>query len=206
MWGRSVGSGGVFSSNRCCLAPLRSPAIEEDAEEAGAESREEASEEEEVEEVVDDTVEDKEEDEVVCTLRSEDREAAAAAAAAAARLSCMSECAVEIRAISTLGGSGREEGGVRWDDAPPPTVALPDAPTSRQSPNSSSSACLFRWRWAAAPPALEPGAGWLCSPPAVKRAGGSRESESSGFCSRWRRKCTLRLPRVVKRLRHTGHW
>lgn len=36
--------------------------------------------------------------------------------------------------------------------------------------------------------------------------GGRSESESSGFCSRWRRKCTLRLPRVVKRLKHTGHW
>lgn len=198
----------MFSSKRCCLAPLRSPAIEEDEEEAGADSREEASEEEVV---VDETEEDKEEEEEegVCTLRSEVREAAAAAAAAAARLSCMSECAVEIRAISTLGGSGREDGGVRWDDTPPPPVAPPDMPTSRQSPNKSSSACLFRWRCVAAPVAPEPGASWLCSPPvapAVKRAGGRRESESSGFCSRWRRKCTLRLPRVVKRLRHTGHW
>ena len=33
--------GGVFSSKRCCLAPLKNPAIEE-AEETGADNREEA--------------------------------------------------------------------------------------------------------------------------------------------------------------------
>lgn len=38
------------------------------------------------------------------------------------------------------------------------------------------------------------------------KEGGRSESDNSGFCSRCRRKCTLRLPLVVKRLRHTGHW
>lgn len=39
----------MFSSNRCCLAPLNSPAMVEEEDSEGLESREEAREEEEEE-------------------------------------------------------------------------------------------------------------------------------------------------------------
>lgn len=131
------------------------------------------------------------------------------AAAAAALLSCKREC--EIKARSTLGGKGRVEG------ADPP-VAPRESPapvplTSKVSAYASSSALFFRFFCIIFMPLVLLPLLMVCptsDPPVTPNAtpnkdGGSSESESSGFCSRCRRKCTLRLPRVVKRLRHTGH-
>lgn len=134
----------------------------------------------------------------------------AAAATAAALLSCRREW--EIKARSTLGARGRIEG---VDPPEPPREKPVLVPlTSKLSPHVSSSSLLFGFFCNIFMPLVLPPLLMVCpisDPPVAPNAtpnkdGGRRESDSSGFCSRWRRKCTLRLPRVVKRLRHTGHW
>lgn len=184
----------MFSSKCCCLAPLNKPVRLEDDDMEGLERSEVAREEEEVEE------EEWDEPEAI----------EAAAATAAALLSCRREW--EIKARSTLGGKGREEG-VDPPEAPrekPMLVPLP----STLSPHVSSSGqpfgliCIIFMPLVLLPllmvcPISAPPVGPNATP---NKDGGRSESESSGFCSRWRRKCTLRLPLVVKRLRHTGHW
>lgn len=156
-------------------------------------------------EVVSEEVEDEEEDEW-----EEPEAMEAAAATAAALLSCKREW--EIKARSTLGGRGRLEGVDPPEDPTesPVLVAL----TSKLSPHVSFSAILFLFFCAMFTPPILPPVFMVCpisSPPEAPNAtpnndGGRSESESSGFCSRWRKKCTFRLPRVVNRLRHTGHW
>lgn len=134
----------------------------------------------------------------------------AAAATAAALLSCRIEW--EIKARSTLGARGRVEG-VDPPEAPREKPVLVP-PTSKLSPHVSSSALLFGFLCRIFMPLVLLPLVMFCpisdlpvAPNATpNKEGGKSESESSGFCSRWRRKCTLRLPRVVKRLRHTGHW
>ncbi len=130
----------------------------------------------------------------------------AAAATAAALLSCRREW--EIKARSTLGAKGRVEG-VEPPVAPrkkPVLVPLP----SKWSPHVSSSGLLLGFFCIISIPVVLLMVFPRSDPPVAPNAapnkeGGKSESESSGFCSRWRKKCTLRLPRVVKRLRHTGH-
>lgn len=186
----------MFSSKCCCLAPLNNSVMVEDEDNDGLERREVAREEVEVEEDDDEW----DEPEVI----------EAAAATAAALLSCRREW--EIKARSTLGARGRVEG-VDPPEAPreKPVLVLP---TSKWSPHVSSSCLLFGFFCIIFMPLELLPLLMLCpisDPPVAPNAipnkeGGRSESESSGFCSRWRRKCTLRLPRVVKRLRHTGHW
>lgn len=186
----------MFSSKCCCLAPLNNPVMVEDEDKEGLERREVAREEVEVEEEEDEW----EEPEVI----------EAAAATAAALLSCRREW--EIKARSTLGGRGRVDG-VDPPEAPrekPVLVPL----TSILSPHVSPSGMLFGFFGIIFMPLVLLPLLMVCpisDPPVAPNAtpnkeGGRSESESSGFCSRWRRKCTLRLPLVVKRLRHTGHW
>lgn len=160
----------MFSSNRCCFAPLNWLPMEEEEDE---------DEEEEGNTVLD----------------------ALAAAAAEALFSCSREWAVDSNAMSTEGGRGREEGEGRAEapDRNPKAMfsvipgMLPFTPLN----GSSSSARRFLLLWAAV------GAGLcVCS----DSAGGSRERDSSGFCSLCRRKWALRFPLVVKRLKQTGHW
>ena len=101
----------MFSSKCCCLAPLNNPAMLEEEDSArGLERSEEASEE----------VEEEEEEEL-----DEAEAMEATAAAAAALLSCSREW--EIRARSTLGGSGRVEGA---GPPVPPRVKPPPAPAA----------------------------------------------------------------------------
>lgn len=127
---------------------------------------------------------------------------ALAAAAAEALFSCSSEWAVDSSAMSTEGGRGREEGEGRVEapDRNPKAIfsvipgMLPFTPLN----GSSSSALRFLLLWIA----LAAEGLCVCS----DRAGGSRERDSSGFCSLCRRKWALRFPLVVKRLRQTGHW
>lgn len=128
----------------------------------------------------------------------------AAAATAAALLSCRREW--EIKARSTLGGRGRLEG----VDPPEAPREKPVPLTSTLSPHVSSSFLPFGLFCIIFMPLVLTPLLMVCpisDPPNANpnKEGGRSESESSGFCSRWRRKCTLRLPRVVKRLRHTGH-
>lgn len=180
--------GGVFSS-KCCLAPLNNSARAEDEDKDGLERRE----------VTRDEVEaDDGEWEVLEVIE-------AAAATAAALLSCRREW--EIKARLTFGAKGRVEG-AGPPEVPADKAAVPLPSTSL--PPVSSSGLLFCLFWTFMSPALPPlfPKSDLQLPPNAtpNKEGGSSESESSGFCSRWRRKCTLRLPRVVKRLRHTGHW
>lgn len=193
--GESMGAcGGVFSSNCCCLAPLINSERLVDEEREGVERRE----------VTKDDVED--EEEVVKCGDPEEMEAAAATAATL--LSCRREC--EIRAKSTLGAKGRVEG-VPLPEAP---SEKPAPPTSDASPHVSSSVLPFGLLgllfMLLVPQPLD--SAWpissLDGPPNAtpNKEGGKSESDSSGFCSRCRRKCTLRLPLVVNRLRHTGHW
>lgn len=155
----------MFSSNRCCFAPLNWLLIDEDVEEP---------------EDVD----------------------APAAAAAEALFSCSSEWAVDSNAMSTEGGKGREEGDARADapDKNPNDIfsVIPGRAPLTPLKDSSSSARRFLLLWTV--PDVEPL--WACS----DNAGGSRERDSSGFCSLCRRKWALRLPLVVKRLKQTGHW
>lgn len=169
--GCMVECGGVFSSNLCCLAPLNWFVIAEEDEEG---------------------VVDAEED---CILAEAD-----ATVEADARLSCSREWAVDKRAKSTLGGSGREEEDRREDEPDKKPRAKPSGTLTLPltAKGSSSSARRFLRLCTATSPDPD----WFCS----DRAGGSRESDSSGFCSRWRKKWALRFPRVVKRLRQTGHW
>lgn len=186
----------MFSSKCCCLAPLNNSVMVEDEDKEGLERREVTRDEVEAEE---------EEDE-----REEPGVMEAAAATAAALLSCRIEW--EIKARSTLGARGRVEG-VDPPEAPrekPVLVPL----TSKLSPHVSSSGLLFGFLCRIFMPLVLLPLVMVCpisdlpvAPNATpNKEGGKSESESSGFCSRWRRKCTLRLPRVVKRLRHTGHW
>lgn len=183
----------MFSSKCCCLAPLNNPVMVEDEDKEGLERREVAREEVEAEE------EDDEWDEVI----------EAAAATAAALLSCRREW--EIKARSTLGGRGRVEG-VDPPEAPREKPVL--VPLTSKFSHVSSSDLLFgffciRFIPLVLLPLLMvcPISDPLVAPNATpNKEGGRSESESSGFCSRWRKKCTLRLPLVVKRLRHTGHW
>lgn len=186
----------MFSSKCCCLAPLNNSVMVEDEDKEGLERREVTRDEVEAEE---------EEDE-----RDEPGVMEAAAATAAALLSCRIEW--EIKARSTLGARGRVEG-VDPPEAPrekPVLVPL----TSKLSPHVSSSGLLFGFLCRIFMPLVLLPLVMVCpisdlpvAPNATpNKEGGKSESESSGFCSRWRRKCTLRLPRVVKRLRHTGHW
>lgn len=186
----------MFSSKCCCLAPLNNSVMVEDEDKEGLERREVTKDEVEAEE---------EEDE-----RDEPGVMEAAAATAAALLSCRIEW--EIKARSTLGARGRVEG-VDPPEAPrekPVLVPL----TSKLSPHVSSSGLLFGFLCRIFMPLVLLPLVMVCpisdlpvAPNATpNKEGGKSESESSGFCSRWRRKCTLRLPRVVKRLRHTGHW
>lgn len=161
----------MFSSNRCCFAPLNWLLIDE--------------EEDEDEEADGSAVLD-----------------ALAAAAAEALFSCSREWAVDSNAMSTEGGRGREEGEGRVDvpDRNPNAMLsvipgmLPFTPLN----DSSSSARRFLLLWLA--PEAEP----LCV--CSDSAGGSRERDSSGFCSLCRRKWALRFPLVVNRLKQTGHW
>lgn len=133
----------------------------------------------------------------------------AAAATAAALLSCRSEW--EIKARSTLGGNGSVEGADPPEAPRESPVLVPLA--SKLSPHVSSSPLLFLFFCIILIPLVLLPLLMVCpmsDPPVAPNAtpnkdGGRSESESSGFCSRWRRKCTLRLPRVVKRLRQTGH-
>lgn len=181
--------GGVFSS-KCCLAPLNNSARAEDEDKEGLERRE----------VTRDEVEAVDgEWEVLEVIE-------AAAATAAALLSCRREW--EIKARFTLGAKGRVEG-VGPTEVPADKPAVPLASTSL--PHVSSSGLFFglfctTLTSPALPPPFPKSDLQLAPSATPNREGGSSESESSGFCSRWRRKCTLRLPRVVKRLRHTGHW
>lgn len=126
----------------------------------------------------------------------------ALAAAAEALFSWSSECAVDNSAMSTVGGRGREEGEARADapDRNPKAMfsVIPGMLPLTPLKGSSSSALLFLLLWAT------PGAAPLCA--CSDSAGGNRERDSSGFCSLWRRKWALRFPRVVKRLKQTGHW
>lgn len=193
--GESIGAcGGVFSSKCCCLAPLINSVRAVDEEREGLERRE----------VTKDDVE-AEDEEVKC---GEPEEMEAAAATAATLLSCRREC--EIRAKSTLGAKGRVEG-VGPPEAP---REKPAPPASDASPHVSSSVLLFGLLGLLFIPQvpLPLDNAWPISslagvPNATpNKEGGRSESDSSGFCSRCRRKCTLRLPLVVKRLRHTGHW
>lgn len=185
--------GGVFSSKCCCLAPLINSVRVVEEEREGLERRE----------VTKDDVDD-EDEEVKC---GEPEEMEAAAATAATLFSCRREC--EIRAKSTLGAKGRVEGvgtPVAPKEKPPPE--------SDASPHDSSSVLLFvLLGLLLLPEILLPVdnvwpisnlAGAANATP--NKEGGRSESDSSGFCSRCRRKCTLRFPLVVKRLRHTGHW
>lgn len=138
----------MFSSNRCCFAPLNWLPIDEE--------------------------EDEDPEEVD----------ALAAAAAEALFNCNNEWAVESNAMSTEGGKGREEGEGRVDvpDRNPNDMLsvipgiLPFTPLN----DSSSSARRFLLLWAV--PEVEP----LCA--CSDNAGGSRERDSSGFCSLCRRK------------------
>lgn len=127
---------------------------------------------------------------------------APAAAAAEARFSCSSEWAVDSSAMSTEGGKGREEGEGRADvpDRNPNDMfsVIPGRVPLTPLNDSSSSARLFLLLWTV--PDVEP----LCV--CSDSAGGSRESDSSGFCSLCRRKWALRFPLVVNRLKQTGHW
>lgn len=167
----------------------------EDEDKEGIERRDEASEEMEAEE------EEGEFDEAEAIE--------AAAATAAALFSCRIEW--EINAKSTVGGNGRVEG---VDPPDTPRDKLVFVPlTSNLSPQASSSDLIFRFFILISPLLLLllPMACTISGPPAAPNAtpnndGGRSDSESSGFCSLWRRKCTFRFPRVVKRLRHTGHW
>lgn len=166
----------------------------EDEDKEGFERREVAREE----------VEDEEEEEW-----DEPEAIEAAAATAAALLSCRREW--EIKARSTLGGRGRVEGADPPEGPRESPVLVPL--TSKLSPHVSSSALLFLFFCIILMPLVLLPLLMVCpisDPPVAPNAtpnkdGGRSESESSGFCSRWRRKCTLRLPRVVKRLRQTGH-
>ena len=107
---------------------------------------------------------------------------ALAAAAAEALLSCSSEWAVDSNAMSTEGGRGREEGEGRADapDRNPNAMlsVIPGMLPFTALNGSSSSARRFLLLW------MGPGALWVCS----DSAGGSRERDSSGFCSLCRRK------------------
>lgn len=127
---------------------------------------------------------------------------ALAVAAAEALFSCSSEWAVDSNAISTDGGRGREEGEGRADtpDKNPKAMlsVIPGMLPFTGLNGSSSSARRFLLRW------MEAGAELLCI--CSDSAGGSRERDSSGFCSLCRRKWALRFPLVVKRLKQTGHW
>lgn len=181
--------GGVFSS-KCCLAPLNNSARAEDEDKDGLERREVTRDEVEAEDG---------EWEVLEVIE-------AAAATAAALLSCRREW--EIKARFTFGAKGRVEG-VGPTEVPADKAAVPL--TSTSLPQVSSSGLLFglfcTTLISPVLPPLFPKSDLQLAPNATpNKEGGSSESESSGFCSRWRRKCTLRLPRVVKRLRHTGHW
>lgn len=168
----------------------------EDEDKEGFERRELAR-----EEVVDDDEEEDELDEPVVID--------AAAATTAALLSCRREW--EINARSTLGGRGREDG-VDPPEAPRGSPVL-EPPLSKLSPDVSSSALVFLFFCIALTPLVLLPLLTFCpisDPPVAPNAipnndGGRSESESSGFCSLCRKKCTFRLPRVVKRLRHTGH-
>lgn len=185
--------GGVFSSKCCCLAPLISSVRVVEEEREGLERRE----------VTKDEVED--EDEEVKSGEPEEMEAAAATAATL--FSCRREC--EIRAKSTLGAKGRVEG-VGTPLAPREN---PAPPASDASPHVSSSVLLFVLLGLLLIPEvplpldnvwpISNLAGAVNATP--NKEGGRSERDNSGFCSRCRRKCTLRLPLVVKRLRHTGH-
>lgn len=143
----------MFSSKRCCFAPLNWFPEEED--------------------------EDDDEEEEGSTVLG-----ALAAAAAEALFSCRREWAVDSSAMSTDGGRGREEGEGREDapDRNPKAILsvipgmLPFTPLNV----SSSSALRFLLLW------MEPGADPLCV--CSDSAGGSRERDSSGFCSLCRRK------------------
>lgn len=125
---------------------------------------------------------------------------ALAAAATEALFSCSNEWAVDSSAMSTDGGRGKEEGEGR-EDAPDrnPKAMLSFIPGTLPFTalnDSSSSALRFRLLWI-------DGADPLCI--CSDSAGGSRERESSGFCSLCRRKWAFRFPLVVKRLKQTGH-
>lgn len=100
-----------------------------------------------------------------------------------ARFNCSRECAVDNSARSTLGGSGKEdaEGRPVVPDRNP-RATLSGTPRPPLTPRESS-ASARRLRPLEEDP-LEPEADWLPS----ESAGGRSESESSGFCSRWRRK------------------
>lgn len=179
----------MFSS-KCCLAPLNNSARAEDEDKDGLERREETREDVEAEDA---------EWEVLEVIE-------AAAATAAALLSCRREC--EIKARLTFGAKGRVEG-VGPPEVPADKVAGPLPSTSL--PHVSSSGLLFGLfctiLTSPVLPPLFPKSDLQLAPNATpNKEGGRSERESSGFCSRWRRKCTLRLPLVVNRLRHTGHW
>lgn len=187
----------MFSSNCCCLTSLNKSVMVEDEDKEGLERRE----------VTRDVVEAEEEEDEW----DEPEEMEAAAATAAALFSCRREW--EIKARSTLGARGRVEGAVDPPEAPREKLVLVPH-TSEGSPQGSSSGLLFGFLCMMFMPLVLLPLAVACpisDLPVVpngtpNKDGGSSESESSGFCSRWRRKCTLRLPRVVKRLRHTGHW
>ena len=127
---------------------------------------------------------------------------ALAAAAAEALFSCSSEWAVDSNAMSTEGGRGREEGEGREDvpDRNPKAMfsVIPGMLPFTPLKDSSSSARRFLLLW------MAPVGELLCV--CSDNAGGSRERDSSGFCSLCRRKWALRFPLVVKRLKQTGHW
>lgn len=141
----------MFSSKRCCFAPLNwLPTEDEDDEEEDG-----------------------------STLLD-----ALAAAAAEALFSCSSEWAVDSRAMSTEGGRGREEGEARAEplDRNPKAMlsVMPGTLPFTALNVSSSSARRLRLLWML--PVADPPC--VCS----DSAGGSRESDSSGFCSLCRRK------------------
>lgn len=109
---------------------------------------------------------------------------ALAAAAAEALFNCSSEWAVDRSAMSTEGGRGKEEGEGRADapDSNPKAMLSVIPGTLPFTPLyvSSSSARRFRLLW------MVPEADPLCV--CSESAGGSRERDSSGFCSLCRRK------------------
>lgn len=112
----------MFSSNRCCFAPLNNPASAA-LEEYGEDRREEEGKEGVFEEV--DGIE------------------VPAAAAAATQLSCRRERAVVNRAKSILGGRGRDEGGERCKAVESPPLAEETSRLHRSS--SALRFCCLSW-------------------------------------------------------------
>lgn len=86
------------------------------------------------------------------------------------------------RARSTVGGSGSEEADICDDDPDKKPNANPSGTPTAPLTVKDSSSSARRFLRLCPTPELDPD--WLCS----ERAGGRRERDSSGFCSRWRRK------------------